>query len=70
MSHTSTSSFAATMAWPAPVPVLPLDGDQTRFELLDATTPNDLEGSNFLRVVAKRPLLGRKGKRKRGAFGK
>lgn len=35
------------MAWPAPVPVLPLD-DQTRFELLDATTPNDLEGSNLL----------------------
>jgi hypothetical protein len=36
------------MACPAPVPVLPLGEDQTRFELLDATTPKDLEGSNFL----------------------
>ncbi|KAJ4290132.1 Arp complex subunit [Collariella sp. IMI 366227] len=35
------------MAWPEPVPAFPLD-DHTRFELLDATTPNDLEGSNLL----------------------
>jgi len=36
------------MAWPAPVPPDFSFLDQTRLEVLDVTTPKDLDGSNFL----------------------
>jgi hypothetical protein len=47
MSQQRTSSFAATIACPAPVPVRSLD-DHTRFEVDEATTPKDLPCSYFL----------------------
>lgn len=49
MSQHSTSSLAATTAWPAPVAVFWLF-DQTMLDELDVIRPNDLECSYFLEV--------------------